>query len=82
MMKKKIGIVMGSDSDLPVIEKATDTLSSLGVPFEVHVFSAHRPPDEAGRPGLNIFCESYRTFFAHAIEGLTEIADGIRQISV
>lgn len=38
----------------------------------------HRPPDEAGRPGLNIFCESYRTFFAHAIEGLTEIADGTR----
>ena len=37
-----------------------------------------RPPDESGRPGLNIFCESYRTFFAHAIEGLTEIADGIR----
>lgn len=38
----------------------------------------HRPPDEAGRPGFNIFCESYRAFFAHAIEGLTEIADGTR----
>ena len=44
---KKIGIVMGSDSDLPVIQKATDTLQTLGIPFEVHVFSAHRTPDQA-----------------------------------
>ena len=39
---------MGSDSDLPIIEKAVDTLKSFGVPFEVHVYSAHRTPDEAG----------------------------------
>lgn len=44
---KKVGIVMGSDSDLPIIQKATDTLSSLGVPFEVHVYSAHRTPEQA-----------------------------------
>lgn len=44
---KKIGIVMGSDSDLPVIQKATDTLRTLGIPFEVHVYSAHRTPEEA-----------------------------------
>ena len=44
---RKIGIVMGSDSDLPVIRKATDTLRSLDIPFEVHVYSAHRTPDEA-----------------------------------
>ena len=44
---KKIGIVMGSDSDLPIIRKATDMLLSLGIPFEVHVFSAHRTPVEA-----------------------------------
>ncbi len=44
---KKVGIVMGSDSDLPIIRKATDMLSSLGVPFEVHVYSAHRTPEEA-----------------------------------
>ena len=44
---KKVGIVMGSDSDLPIIKKATDMLDSLGVPFEVHVYSAHRTPDEA-----------------------------------
>ena len=44
---RKVGIVMGSDSDLPVIKKATDTLTSFGVPFEVHVYSAHRTPNEA-----------------------------------
>ena len=46
---KKIGIVMGSDSDLPVVKKATDILSDLGIPFEVHVYSAHRTPDEAAK---------------------------------
>lgn len=44
---KKVGIVMGSDSDLPVIKKATDQLSALGIPFEVHVYSAHRTPVQA-----------------------------------
>ena len=44
---KKVGIIMGSDSDLPVIRKATDMLDSLGIPFEVHVYSAHRTPDQA-----------------------------------
>ncbi len=44
---KKVGIIMGSDSDLPIVKKATDTLASLGVPFEVHVYSAHRTPVEA-----------------------------------
>ena len=44
---KKVGIVMGSDSDLPVIQKTVDTLDALGVPYEVHVYSAHRTPNEA-----------------------------------
>lgn len=44
---KKIGIIMGSDSDLPVVRKAMDTLSELQIPFEAHVFSAHRTPDKA-----------------------------------
>ena len=44
---KKVGIVMGSDSDLPIIRKATDMLDTLEVPYEVHVYSAHRTPDEA-----------------------------------
>ena len=44
---RKVGIIMGSDSDLPVIRKATDMLKSLGIPFEAHVYSAHRTPEEA-----------------------------------
>lgn len=44
---KKVGIVMGSDSDLPILEKSMTMLDSLGVPFEVHVYSAHRTPTEA-----------------------------------
>ena len=44
---KKVAIVMGSDSDLPVAQKAVDTLKAFGVPFEAHVFSAHRTPDQA-----------------------------------
>ena len=44
---KKVGIIMGSDSDLPIIQKATDTLKGLDIPFEVHIYSAHRTPVEA-----------------------------------
>ena len=44
---KKVGVIMGSDSDLPVVKKATDVLKEFGVPFEAHVFSAHRTPEQA-----------------------------------
>jgi len=44
---KKVGIIMGSDSDLPIIQKATDMLKAFSVPFEVHIYSAHRTPVEA-----------------------------------
>ncbi len=44
---KKVGIVMGSDSDLPIIKKATDILKELDIPFEAHIYSAHRTPNEA-----------------------------------
>ena len=44
---KKIGIIMGSDSDLPIIQKAVDVLKSFEVPYEVHIYSAHRTPVEA-----------------------------------
>jgi len=44
---KKVGIVMGSASDLPIVEKAIGVLKEYGVPFEVHVYSAHRTPEEA-----------------------------------
>ena len=50
---KKVGIVMGSDSDLPIIKKATDILTSLGIPFEVHVYSAHRTPEQAREFSVN-----------------------------
>ena len=44
---KKIGIVMGSDSDMPVVSKTIDTLKEFEVPYEVHIYSAHRTPQEA-----------------------------------
>ena len=44
---KKIGIVMGSKSDLPVVQKAIDVLNELEIPFEAHIYSAHRTPVEA-----------------------------------
>ena len=44
---KKVGIVMGSDSDLPVLRKTMETLSEFGIDYECHVFSAHRTPEEA-----------------------------------
>ena len=44
---KKVGILMGSASDLPVVRKAIDTLASFDIPYEVHVYSAHRTPAEA-----------------------------------
>ena len=44
---KKVGIVMGSASDLPVVKKAQEVLESLGVPNEMHIYSAHRTPVEA-----------------------------------
>ena len=50
---KKVGIIMGSDSDLPIIQKAVDTLRSLDIPFEVHIYSAHRTPVEARDFAIN-----------------------------
>lgn len=50
---KKIGIIMGSDSDLPTVQKAADTLKAFGVPYEIHIFSAHRTPVEARDFSIN-----------------------------
>lgn len=44
---KKVAVIMGSDSDLPVVSKAIEVLKEYGVPYEVHVYSAHRTPAEA-----------------------------------
>ena len=46
---KKVGILMGSDSDLPIVKKAIDMLDALAIPYEVHVYSAHRTPLEAAQ---------------------------------
>ncbi len=63
---RKIGIVMGSDSDLPVIRKATDTLTALGIPFEVHVYSAHRTPTEARDFAVNARANGFGVIIAAA----------------
>ena len=50
---KKIGIMMGSDSDLPVVRKAVNTLAEFEVPYEVHIYSAHRTPEQARDFAMN-----------------------------
>ena len=52
---KKVAVIMGSDSDLPIVEKGINVLKEYGVPFEVHVYSAHRTPVEA-----KVFSETAR----------------------
>ena len=63
---KKIGIIMGSDSDLPIVKKATDMLTSLDIPFEVHVYSAHRTPVEARDFALNARANGFGVLIAAA----------------
>jgi 5-(carboxyamino)imidazole ribonucleotide mutase len=50
---KKIAVIMGSDSDLPVVQKAIDVLDEYDIPYEVHVYSAHRTPEQARDFSLN-----------------------------
>ncbi|MBQ1236342.1 MAG: 5-(carboxyamino)imidazole ribonucleotide mutase [Oscillospiraceae bacterium] len=63
---KKVAIVMGSDSDLPVIKKAIDTLESLGVPYEVHVYSAHRTPEQSRELSMNARANGFGAIIAAA----------------
>ncbi len=63
---RKVGIIMGSDSDLPVVEKAIDTLKEFGVPYEVHVFSAHRTPKEASEFSKNARTNGFGAIIAAA----------------
>ena len=65
-MMKKVGIVMGSASDLPVVRKAMDTLASLEIPYEVHVYSAHRTPVEAAAFAKNARKEGFGVMIAAA----------------
>ena len=63
---KKIGIIMGSDSDMPVVKKACDMLDSFGVPYEVHIFSAHRTPVEAAEFSKNARANGFGAIIAAA----------------
>lgn len=63
---KKVAIIMGSDSDLPIVKKATDMLQSLEIPFEVHVYSAHRTPVEARDFALNARSAGFGVIIAAA----------------
>lgn len=63
---KKVGIIMGSDSDLPIIQKAVNVLNELNIPFEVHVYSAHRTPVEARDFALNARANGFGVLIAAA----------------
>ena len=65
-MLKKVGILMGSDSDLPIVKKATDMLTLLEIPFEVHVYSAHRTPLEAAEFAKNAKANGFGVLIAAA----------------
>lgn len=56
---KKVGIIMGSDSDLPVVEKAIKVLKDFEIPFEVHIYSAHRTPEQAREFAINARANGY-----------------------
>ena len=63
---KKVGIIMGSDSDLPILRKSMDTLKELDIPFECHIFSAHRTPAEARDFALNARANGFGVLIAAA----------------
>ncbi len=63
---KKVGIIMGSDSDLPIVQKAIDTLKSLEIPYEVHIYSAHRTPVEARDFAVNARSNGFGAIIAAA----------------
>lgn len=63
---KKIAIIMGSDSDLPIVTKATDVLKELEIPFEVHIYSAHRTPAQARDFAVNARANGFGAIIAAA----------------
>ena len=71
---KKVGIIMGSDSDLPVVRKAVDILREFEVPFEVHVFSAHRTPAEARSFAVGARREGFGAIIAGEVDDIPEAA--------
>ena len=67
----KIAIIMGSDSDLPVVQKAADTLRSFDVPYEMHVYSAHRTPEQARDFSVNARKNGFGAIIAAAGKAVT-----------
>ncbi len=63
---KKVGIIMGSDSDLPIVEKAVNMLKSLEIPYEVHIYSAHRTPAQAAEFSKNARANGFGAIIAAA----------------
>ena len=63
---KKVGIVMGSDSDIKIAEKACDVLKKLGIPYEVHVYSAHRTPIQSAEFSKNAKANGFGAIIAFA----------------
>lgn len=63
---KKVAIIIGSDSDMPIAEKAYDTLKELEIPATVHILSAHRTPEEARDIALNARDKGYGAIIAAA----------------
>ena len=63
---KKVGIIMGSDSDLPILRNTMDTLSALDIPFECHIYSAHRTPEEARDFAVNARSSGFGVLIAAA----------------
>lgn len=67
--RKKVAVVMGSDSDLPVVGKAIDKLKAFGIPVEAHVMSAHRTPEEAASFASSAEEKGFGVIIAAAGEG-------------
>ena len=75
---KKVAVIMGSASDLPVVRKAAETLRSFGVPFEVHVYSAHRTPDQAAAFARSARENGFAAIIAAA--GMAAVPQAVRPI--
>jgi len=65
-MSKKVAVIMGSDSDRPIVQKAMDKLSSFGIPYETHIFSAHRTPVQAAEFAKNAKANGFGVLIAAA----------------
>ena len=66
MKKPKVGIIMGSDSDLPVMQQAADILDEFGIPYEIKITSAHRTPDVMASYSKNAYKRGIKVIIAGA----------------